>query len=57
MNTLIFSYLELNSVLPFEHSEKLIELQELIAEFNSINGTNYDPVNKALEYMQHAAII
>lgn len=53
MNNLLFSYLGLNSVLSFDHPEKLTELMELVKDFNSLHGTNFDPINKSLEYMNH----
>lgn len=53
MKNLLFSYLELNSVLPYDHKDKFLELQELIKDFNDQNGTNFDVISNSLEYMSY----
>lgn len=55
MKDLLHAYLELNSVLPFYEKDKLLELQELVEQFNEEFNTNFDVVNASLEYMSHAA--
>lgn len=53
MKNLLFSYLELNGVLPYDHKDKSLELQELIKDFNDQNGTNFDVISNSLEYMSY----
>ena len=55
MTELLHAFLELNSVLPFDHKEKFLEIQELVEDFNEQMSTNFDPINSTLEYLKHAS--
>jgi len=55
MKEVLHAFLEINSILPFHHKEKFIEIKELVEDFNEQMSTNYDPINSTLEYLNHAA--
>jgi hypothetical protein len=53
MKDLLFAYIELNSVLDYTHTDKYVEVRELIIQFNQDMSTNFDPDNTTLEYLSY----
>ena len=54
MQDLLFAFLDMNCVTPFDHRDFMLEVQELVNEFNLTMGTNLDPVQYSREYIAHA---
>lgn len=53
MKDLLFAYIELNSVLDYTHTDKYVEVRELIIQFNQDMSTNFDPGTTTLEYLSY----